>query len=157
MRWHDRFGYAMEAVERASAASGEIKGHYMNVTAGTMEEMYERAEFAKELGSIIIMIDLTIGYTAMQSMAKWARKNGMILHLHRAGHGTYTRQKTHGVSFRVIAKWCRLAGVDHIHAGTVVGKLEGDPMAIRGYYNTLLGSKYDPDPSLALFFEQDLT
>src|SRR2546428_13888900 len=34
MRWHDRYGYAMEGVERASAASGEIKGHYMNVTAG---------------------------------------------------------------------------------------------------------------------------
>jgi ribulose-bisphosphate carboxylase large chain len=88
-------------------------------------------------------------------MAKWARKNGLILHLHRAGHGTYTRQKTHGVSFRVIAKWMRLAGVDHIHAGTVVGKLEGDPMTIRGYYKTLLGSKYDADPSLGLFFEQD--
>ena len=99
----------------------------MNVTAATMEEMYERAEFAKELGSVIIMMDLTVGYTAMQSMSKWARRNGMILHLHRAGHGTYTRQKTHGVSFRVIAKWCRLLGVDHIHAGTVVGKLEGDP------------------------------
>ena len=68
--------------------------------------MYERAEFAKELGSVIIMIDLVIGYTAIQSMAKWARRNGMILHLHRAGHGTYTRQKTHGVCFRVIAKWC---------------------------------------------------
>src|SRR5438477_475944 len=81
MRWHDRFTYAIEGVERASAASGEIKGHYMNVTAGTMEEMYERAEFAKELGSIIIMIDLTIGYTAMQSMAKWARADGMILQL----------------------------------------------------------------------------
>ena len=27
----------------------------------------------------------------------------------------------------MIAKWCRLIGVDHIHAGTVVGKLEGDP------------------------------
>ena len=37
----------------------------------------------------------------------------MILHMHRAGHGTYTRQKNHGVSFRVIAKWLRLAGVDH--------------------------------------------
>src|SRR2546430_2304257 len=98
--------------------------------------------------SIIVMIDLTIGYTAIQSMSKWARKNGLILHLHRAGHGTYTRQKTHGVSFRVIAKWMRLAGVDHIHAGTVVGKLEGDPMAIRGYYKTLLGSKYDADHSL---------
>ena len=31
--------------------------------------MYERAEFAKELGSVIVMIDLTIGYTAIQSMA----------------------------------------------------------------------------------------
>ena len=155
MRWRDRFLYCIEAVNKASAESGEIKGHYMNVTAATMEDMYERAEFAKELGSVIVMIDLTIGYTAIQSMAKWARKNGVLLHLHRAGHGTYTRQKTHGVSFRVIAKWMRLAGVDHIHAGTVVGKLEGDPMAIRGYYQTLRGMKYDADPSLGLFFEQD--
>ena len=97
--------------------------------------MYERAEFAKELGSCIVMIDLVIGYTAIQSMAKWARRNDMILHLHRAGHSTYTRQKSHGVSFRVIAKWMRLAGVDHIHAGTVVGKLEGDPATTRGYYD----------------------
>src|SRR6201998_4659830 len=122
----------MEAVNKASAATGEIKGHYLNVTAGTMEDMYERAEFAKELGSVIIMIDLTVGYTAMQSMAKWARRNGVILHLHRAGHGTYTRQKTHGVSFRVIAKWCRMAGGGHIHAGTVRGKLEGYPNVVKG-------------------------
>jgi ribulose-bisphosphate carboxylase large chain len=125
----------MEAVNRAQAGTGEIKGTYLNVTAGTMEDMYERAEFAKELGSVIVMIDLVIGWTAMQSMSKWARRNNMILHLHRAGHGTYTRQKMHGISFRVIAKWARLAGVDHIHAGTVVGKLEGDPLATRGYYD----------------------
>ena len=120
----------------------------MNVTAGTMEEMYERAEFAKEIGSIIIMIDLTIGYTAIQSMAKWARANGMILHLHRAGHGTYTRQKTHGVSFRVIAKWVRLIGVDHIHAGTVVGKLEGDPSTTKGFYDTLRDDFIPENPEL---------
>ena len=42
----------MEAVNRAQAATGEVKGHYLNVTAGTMEDMYERAEFAKELGSV---------------------------------------------------------------------------------------------------------
>jgi ribulose-bisphosphate carboxylase large chain len=155
MRWRDRFLFCMEAVNRATAATGEVKGHYLNVTAGTMEEMYERAEFAKELGSIIVMIDLTIGYTAIQSMAKWARRNGVILHLHRAGHGTYTRQKTHGVNFRVIAKWMRLAGVDHIHAGTVVGKLEGDPNAVRGYYSTLRENKIAADPSRGLFFEQD--
>jgi ribulose-bisphosphate carboxylase large chain len=117
--------------------------------------MYERAEFAKELGSVIVMIDLTIGYTAIQSMAKWCRKHGVILHLHRAGHSTYTRQKTHGVSFRVIAKWMRLAGVDHIHAGTVVGKLEGDPATTKGYYKTLRDDKVVADPSIGLYFEQD--
>ncbi|TKT69372.1 form I ribulose bisphosphate carboxylase large subunit [Aquamicrobium sp. LC103] len=135
MHWRDRFLYCMEAVNKAQAETGEIKGTYLNITAATMEDMYERAEFARELGSVVVMIDLVIGYTAIQSMAKWARRNDMVLHLHRAGHSTYTRQKSHGVSFRVIAKWMRLAGVDHIHAGTVVGKLEGDPATTKGYYD----------------------
>src|SRR5579884_3390811 len=127
----------------------------MNVTAATMEDMYERAEYAKELGSIIIMVDLTVGFTAIQSMAKWARANGLILHLHRAGHSTYTRQKTHGVSFRVVAKWMRLAGVDHIHAGTVVGKLEGDPSTTKGFYDTLRLNHIPEDPRYGIYFDQD--
>jgi ribulose-bisphosphate carboxylase large chain len=155
MHWRDRFLFCMEAVNKAAAATGEVKGHYLNVTAGTMEDMYERAEFAKELGSAIIMIDLVIGYTAIQSMGKWARKNNMIVHLHRAGHGTYTRQKTHGVSFRVIAKWMRMAGVDHIHAGTVVGKLEGDPNVIKGIYSICRDSFTKKNLEQGVFFDQD--
>ena len=155
MHWRDRFLACMEAVNRAQAASGEVKGHYLNVTAATMEDMYERAEFAKALGSNIVMIDLVIGYTAIQSMSKWARRNDMILHLHRAGHSTYTRQKSHGVSFRVISKWMRLAGVDHIHAGTVVGKLEGDPNSVQGFYNVLREERNAVDLQRGLFFEQD--
>ncbi|HKN49725.1 MAG TPA: ribulose-bisphosphate carboxylase large subunit, partial [Actinomycetota bacterium] len=155
MRWRDRFLYCMEAVHRAEERTGEIKGHYMNVTAATMEDMYERAEFAKEIGSVIIMQDLTIGYTAMASMSKWARRNGMLLHLHRAGYATWARQKNHGVNFRVIAKWCRLLGVDHIHSGTVVGKLEGDPNIIQGYYDTLRLEHIDADLTKGLYFDQD--
>ncbi|MFS8608697.1 MAG: form I ribulose bisphosphate carboxylase large subunit [Gammaproteobacteria bacterium] len=155
MHWRDRFLFVMEAVNRASAATGEVKGHYLNVTAATMEDMYERAEFAKELGSVIVMIDLVIGYTAIQSMAKWARRNDMILHLHRAGHSTYTRQKNHGIAFRVISKWMRLAGVDHIHAGTVVGKLEGDPAVIAGIYDTLREPFTPANLGHGLFFDQD--
>nr|AAC36369.1 ribulose-1,5-bisphosphate carboxylase/oxygenase large subunit [Gelidium floridanum] len=155
MRWKERFLYSMEGVNRSIAATGEIKGHYMNVTAATMEDMYERAEFAKQLGTVIIMIDLVIGYTAIQTMAIWARKNDMILHLHRAGNSTYARQKNHGMNFRVICKWMRMAGVDHIHAGTVVGKLEGDPLMIQGFYNTLLMSHLDQDLVKGIFFEQD--
>ncbi|CAN5118984.1 hypothetical protein BH20ACT5_BH20ACT5_14550 [soil metagenome] len=154
MRWRDRFLHVMEAVNRAQAETGEIKGHYLNVTAATMEDMYERADFAKELGSIIVMMDLTVGYTAMTSMSKWARANGVILHLHRAGHGTYTRQKSHGVSFRVIVKWCRLLGVDHIHAGTVVGKLEGDPNMVRGFYDTCRQGFTPQNPENGIYFDQ---
>src|SRR5579863_8160706 len=49
MRWRDRYLASMEGVQKAQCGSGEVKGHYMNVTAGTMEEMYERATFAKEI------------------------------------------------------------------------------------------------------------
>ncbi|MCS7062262.1 MAG: form I ribulose bisphosphate carboxylase large subunit [Anaerolineae bacterium] len=155
MRWRDRWLFCMEAVNKAMAETGEIKGHYLNVTAATMEDIYERAEFAKELGSVIIMIDLTVGYSAIQSIARWARKNGLILHLHRAGHSTFTRQKTHGVSFRVLAKWMRLAGVDHLHAGTVVGKLEGDPNNVRGYYDLLREDKIPANPLHGIYFDQE--
>jgi ribulose-bisphosphate carboxylase large chain len=155
MRWRERFLYCQEGIQRSMAATGEVKGSYLNVTAGNMEDVYERAEYAKELGAIIIMIDLVMGYTAIQSTAKWARKNDMILHLHRAGNSTYARQKNHGINFRVICKWMRMSGVDHIHAGTVVGKLEGDPLMVQGFYETLLCVKSEINLPKGLFFAQD--
>jgi len=155
MRWRDRFLYAQEAVMKAEQVTGERKGHYMNVTAATMEDVYERLEFAKEIGSIIVMVDLTMGYTALQSVSNWCHKNGMILHLHRASHATFTRQKNHGINFRVLAKWMRMLGVDHIHAGTVVGKLEGDPNLTRGYYDILREQYVKADPVKGIFFDQD--
>jgi ribulose-bisphosphate carboxylase large chain len=155
MRWRERFLYVQEGITRACAATGEVKGSYMNMTAGTMDEVIARGEYAKELGTVIVMIDLVMGYTAIQSAAYWARKNDMILHLHRAGNSTYARQKNHGINFRVICKWMRMAGVDHIHAGTVVGKLEGDPLMVKVFYNTLLDVKTDINLPQGLFFAQD--
>jgi ribulose-bisphosphate carboxylase large chain len=155
MRWRERFLYCQEGIQRAMAATGEVKGSYMNITAGTMEDIYERAEYAKAIGSVIVMIDLVMGYTAIQSIAIWARKADMLLHLHRAGNSTYARQKNHGINFRVICKWMRMAGVDHIHAGTVVGKLEGDPLMVKGFYHTLLDCKSDVNLPQGLFFAQD--
>jgi len=55
----------------------------------------------------------------------------------------------------VIAKWCRLLGVDHIHAGTVVGKLEGDPNMVRGYYDTLRKGFVERDLMHGIYFDQD--
>merc|ERR1711972_977721 len=108
MTFRERFLFVMESVNKASARTGEVKGHYLNVTAGTMEGIYERSELAKELGSVVIMIDLVIGYSAIQSCAYWCRANDTILHLHRAGNSTWSRQKDHGINFRVICKWIRM-------------------------------------------------
>ncbi len=133
MRWRDRFEFVIEAIHQAEAETGERKGHYLNVTAGTMEEMYRRAEFAKELGARVIMVDyLVIGFTAFASLSKWCRENGILLHAHRAMHSVIDRQPNHGIHWRVLAKWCRIVGADHLHNGTVVGKLEGDRLSTLG-------------------------
>lgn len=59
------------------------------------------------------------------------------------------------MNFRVLAKWCRLIGVDHIHAGTVVGKLEGDPGSVKGYYDGCRDNFVHANPETGICFDQD--
>ena len=70
MRWRDRFLFVAEATMKSQAETGEIKGHYLNATAGNVDEMLKRAAFARELGVPIIMHDyLTGGWTANTTLA----------------------------------------------------------------------------------------
>src|SRR5918998_2524162 len=156
MRWNHRFEFAMEAVQKATAETGEKKGHYLNCTSPTPEEMYKRAEFAKSLGAPIIMHDfLTAGFTANTGLANWCRENGMLLHIHRAMHAVIDRHPMHGIHFRVLAKCLRLSGGDHLHAGTVVGKLEGDREATMGWIDTLRENYIPENRKRGIFFDQD--
>jgi ribulose-bisphosphate carboxylase large chain len=155
MRWRDRFGFVMEAVAKAEDETGERKGHYLNVTAPDYEQMMERAAFAKELGSPIIMLDyLTAGFTAHTSLSHWCRANGMLLHCHRAMHAVIDRQRNHGIHRRVLAKWCRMIGADHLHNGTVVGKLEGDRAATMAVNDLLREDFVAADPARGVYFDQ---
>ncbi|HEX5766497.1 MAG TPA: form I ribulose bisphosphate carboxylase large subunit [Woeseiaceae bacterium] len=156
MRWRHRFEFVAKAVESAEAETGERKGHYLNVTAGTVEEMYRRAEFAKELDMPIIMHDFfTAGFSANTSLANWCRNNGMLLHIHRAMHAVVDRNPHHGIHFRVLAKCLRLSGGDHLHAGTVVGKLEGDREATLGWIDCMRESFIAENRRRGIFFDQD--
>jgi ribulose-bisphosphate carboxylase large chain len=84
----------VEAIYKDQAETGEIKGHYLNATAGTCEEMMKRAIFARELGVPIIMHDYPMGcFTANTSLAHYCRENGLLLHIHRAMHAVIDRQK----------------------------------------------------------------
>uniref|UniRef100_K4B911 Ribulose bisphosphate carboxylase large subunit C-terminal domain-containing protein n=1 Tax=Solanum lycopersicum TaxID=4081 RepID=K4B911_SOLLC len=61
------------------AETCEIKGHYLNATAGTCEEMIKRVVFARELGVPIIMHDyLKGGFTANTTLAHYCRDNGLL-------------------------------------------------------------------------------
>ncbi len=155
MRWRDRCEFVMEGVHKAEAETGERKGHYLNVTGGDMEEMYARAELARDLGSRIIMVDyLTVGFTAFTSLSKWARENGILLHAHRALHAVLDRQPNHGIHWRVLAKWCRIVGADHVHNGTVVGKLEGDRQSTLGVAKLIRDDFVPADKSEGILFDQ---
>lgn len=155
MRWRDRFEFVAGAVKQAQAETGERKGHYLNVTAGTVEDMFERAELAKQLDMPIIMHDfLTAGFTANTSLANWCRRNGMLLHIHRAMHAVLDRNPYHGIHFRVLTKCLRLSGGDHMHSGTVVGKLEGDRQATLGWIDLMRESYVPEDRSRGIFFDQ---
>lgn len=156
MRWRDRFAFCQEAIEKAEAETGEYKGHYLNVTAPTMEDIYERAEFAKEIGAKIIMSDyLTVGWAAHTSLSKWCRRNGVLLHVHRAMHAVVDRNPRHGINFRVLTKILRLIGGDHLHSGTVVGKLEGDREATLGWVDLMRERYVAQDRARGIFFDQD--
>lgn len=155
-RWRDRFMYAQEAVEEAMAQTGEFKGHWHNVTANSTMESLRRIEYVKAKGARMFMFDfITAGFAASADVFAKARELDMIVHCHRAMHAVFTRQKNHGIHMRVLGKWLRLTGGDHLHTGTVVGKLEGSRRETLGLVD-LLRERYIPaDPGKGIYFDQD--
>lgn len=70
-------------------------------------------------------------------------------------HAVLDRNPHHGIHFRVLTKILRLSGGDHLHTGTVVGKLEGDRAATLGWIDLLRESYVPEDRSRGIFFDQD--
>ncbi len=113
----------LEMADRAEEETGEKKAYLVNVTAET-KEMLKRAQLAERMGSKYVMIDIiTAGWAALQTLREANFK--MALHAHRAMHAAFDRNPDHGISMMVLADFARLIGVDQIHIGTGIGKLEG--------------------------------
>jgi len=53
-----------------------------------------------------------------------------------------------------LAKWCRMIGADHVHNGTVVGKLEADRDATVAVNDLLREDFVAADPSSGVYFDQ---
>lgn len=118
----DRVIKTLEMRDKAQSETGEKKIYIPNVTAKA-REMINRAEFVRENGCEYAMIDIiTVGFSAVQSLRE--EDLDLVIHAHRAMHAAFTRNKKHGISMLVLAKISRLIGVDQLHIGTAVGKME---------------------------------
>jgi ribulose-bisphosphate carboxylase large chain len=121
--FEERLARTLEKANKAEEQTGEKKAYLVNVTAET-KEMTKRAQLVEDMGGKYAMIDIvTCGFAAVQSLREADFK--LALHAHRAMHAAFTRNKKHGISMMVLADMARLIGVDQLHIGTVVGKLEG--------------------------------
>ena len=121
--FEDRISDTLNMRDKAEYETGEAKAYMPNITAET-GEMLERLDYVKSHGGRYVMVDvLTCGFSGLQSVRKNSR--GLIVHAHRAMHAAITRNPRHGITMLVMAKLCRLIGVDQLHIGTVIGKMEG--------------------------------
>jgi len=121
--FEDRVAQALEAMDKAVSETGEKKMYAPNITAET-NKMLERAEFVKAHGGNCIMVDIvTAGFAALQTVRD--ANFGLPIHAHRAMYAAFARSPRHGISMDVLAKLARMIGVDQLHTGAIVGKMEG--------------------------------
>jgi len=124
-KFEDRFTKVMKVIEKVENETGDKKGFLVNIT-GELETMKKRAKLVSEYGGIYVMIDIiTVGWSALQTMREICQDLNLAIHAHRAMHAAFTRNPKHGITMKVVAKLARLIGVDQIHTGAIVGKLEG--------------------------------
>ncbi|MFW9779677.1 MAG: type III ribulose-bisphosphate carboxylase [Candidatus Heimdallarchaeota archaeon] len=129
--------------DKAESETGAVKDAFINITAET-HEMERRLRLLNDHGFRYCMIDVvTTGFASVQSLRALTQDLGMAIHAHRAMHATFTKHATHGISMFFLAKLLRLIGVDNLHIGTVVGKLDSPKQDVLNMRDLLLLSQID--------------
>ncbi|MHA1105117.1 MAG: type III ribulose-bisphosphate carboxylase [Promethearchaeota archaeon] len=117
--------------DKVEKETNEKKIYMPNITA-KMDIMKKRADFVIDHGGEYIMLDiLTVGFSALQEIRSYLDDKNVVIHAHRAMHAALTRNKKHGMTMLSLAKIMRLIGMDQLHTGTVVGKMEGDKREVQ--------------------------
>jgi len=148
--FEDRLALTLEKKDLAEEETGEKKIYLVNITA-PYREMLRRAELVEDMGNEFVMIDVVIvGFSALQSFRMEGFKTA--IHAHRAMHAAITRNPQHGINMLTLSKIYRLLGVDNLHIGTAVGKMEGGAEEISSIREEIQLQKV---PSTRKRFEQN--
>ena len=133
-RWKDRFDATFEAMDKAEKETGERKIYCTNITDTSIERMIERLEYVKARDHKTVMLDVYIlGFSALEHMLELTRKANIMVHAHRAGYAALHRGNF-GINFQIFEKLYRILGVDQLHIGTGVGKMEGGAVLIKRFH-----------------------
>ncbi len=159
-KFADRATLVLDNLKKMEAGTGRKAVYVANVTAATIEEMLKRAQFIKDHGGLCVMIDLlAAGWTALQTLRK--KFPDLIIHGHRAGHGAQTLIHEvkiegkvctirHGVSMKVLAMFARLGGIDQLHIGAPLGKMEASEKTVMENLEMILRPMGHIKPCLAI-------
>ncbi|MFX1455084.1 MAG: type III ribulose-bisphosphate carboxylase [Promethearchaeota archaeon] len=124
-KFEDRITKTLRIRDQIENELGEKKIYMPNITA-PLSTMKKRADFVIDNGGEYVMLDIvTIGFSALQEIKEYLNDKEVILHAHRAMHAAFTRNKNHGITMLALAKLMRLIGMDQLHTGTIIGKMEG--------------------------------
>jgi ribulose-bisphosphate carboxylase large chain len=136
-KFNERVKECFRLRDKAEKVTGERKSYLINVTAET-NEMLRRAKTVADAGGEYVMVDiLTCGWASLQTLREACDDLKLAIHAHRAFHATFTRNPLHGVSMLVVSDVARLTGVDQLHIGTVIGKLESPQAEVLGLRDNL--------------------
>ncbi|MHA1148428.1 MAG: type III ribulose-bisphosphate carboxylase [Promethearchaeota archaeon] len=124
-KFEKRIEETLKIRDKVENETGEKKIYMPNITA-PVNIMKKRADHVIANGGEYIMLDiLTVGFSALQEIREYLDDKNIVIHAHRAMHAAITRKKKHGMTMLALAKIMRLLGMDQLHTGTVVGKMEG--------------------------------
>jgi ribulose-bisphosphate carboxylase large chain len=122
----DRVKYLAKVRDKIMKETGEIKEAFINVTSPNLKELEKRVKLIHDYGFNYFMLDVVVsGLGEVGTAVELAHDYKMAIHAHRAMHSMFTKNRHHGMTMLFLAKLMRLLGVDQLHTGTVVGKLEG--------------------------------
>lgn len=128
-RFEKRVSKMLEVTDRIKSEGRKVL--YAPNISDRYSRAVERIDFLAEQGANTAMVDVYVtGYSALQDILEILQKKKMFVHAHRAGYAALSRGRF-GISFTVHEKFYRLLGVDQLHIGTGVGKMEGSILYIK--------------------------
>jgi ribulose-bisphosphate carboxylase large chain len=125
-KFEKRITETLKIRDKIENYTGERKFYMPNITA-PVSIMKNRGDFVIDNGGEYVMVDiLTVGFSALQEIRDYFDDKKIVIHAHRAMHAALTRNKKHGMTMQALSKIMRLIGMDQLHTGTVIGKMEGE-------------------------------